>query len=201
MGEMMRNRSFVRFMLLMSAVLPSASLACGQNTSGPADQKNAARQQKAASKPHKVWTDDDLGSLHRSSGVTVAQAHPESEMPGRQGGADPSTLAAEANKPESKPAVKLGPDALAHPKTTDDADQMIAWEQRDIDSQQEYVDRVQEQLDQAPPDQKEHFQKVLAERQQILADIRREQQQLIAEKKLLQKKNAGDSAAASGASQ
>ncbi len=194
MGEMMKNTSLVRAMLLVSAVLGSATMVCGQDTSGQADQKNAARQQKAASKPHKVWTDDDLGSLHRSSGVTVAQAHPESEMPKAQGAAD-SAPVAEAKKPQSKSALKTGPDALAHPKTTDDAEKMIAWEQRDIDAQQEFVDRIQEQLDHAPADQKEHLQKVLTERQQTLADTRREQQQLMADKKLLQKKSSGDSSA------
>ena len=194
MGEMMKNTSLVRAMLLVSAVLGSATMVCGQDTSGQADQKNAARQQKAASKPHKVWTDDDLGSLHRSSGVTVAQAHPESEMPKAQGAAD-SAPVAEAKKPQSKSALKTGPDALAHPKTTDDAEKMIAWEQRDIDAQQEFVDRMQEQLDHAPADQKEHLQKVLTERQQTLADTRREQQQLMADKKLLQKKSSGDSSA------
>jgi hypothetical protein len=77
---------------------------------------------------------------------------------------------------------------------------MIAWEQRDIDSQQEYVDRVQEQLDQAPADQKEHFQKMLAERQRILADVHREQQQLMADKKTLQKKSSGGSTVAASQS-
>jgi fibronectin type 3 domain-containing protein len=195
MGEMMKNRSLVRSMLVMGAVLTGATLACGQDTSGQADQKSAARQQKAASKPHKVWTDEDLGSIHRSSVVSVAQAHPESAMPTPQGGTDAPPAAEGKRTIENKSALKAGPDVLAHPKTTDDADKMIAWEQRDIDSQQEYVDQVQEQLDKAPADQKARLQKVLAERQQILADVRREQQQLIAEKKLLQKKSAGDSSA------
>jgi hypothetical protein len=194
MGKMMKNQSLVRYMLVMSAVLGGAALACGQDATAQSNQKNAARQQKAAAKPHKVWTDDDLGSLHRSPGVTVAQAHPESEMPKAQDAPD-SAPAADAKKPASKSALKTGPDVLAHPKTIDDAEKMIAWEQRDIDSQQEYVDRVQDQLDQAPADQKEHLQKMLTERQQILADTRREQQQLIAEKKLLGKKPAGESSA------
>ena len=194
MGEMMKNRSFVRAMLLVGAVavLGSATLARGQETPGQTDQKNGARAQKASSKPRKVWTDDDLSSLPRSSGVTVAQAHPESEMPKAQGASESATLP-ETKKPESKSTLKTGPDALAHPKTIDDADKMIAWEQRDIDSQQEYVDRLQEQIDQAPADQKEHLQKVLAERQQTLADTRREQQQLITDKKTLQKKSTSDS--------
>jgi hypothetical protein len=191
---MMKNRTLVRSMLVVSAVLGGAALAYGQDTSGQPDQKNIARQQRAASKPHKVWTDDDLGSLHRSPGVTVAQAHPESEMPKAQGAPD-SAPAADAKKPASKSALKTGPDALAHPKTTDDAEKMIAWEQRDIDAQQEYVDRLQDQLEHAPADQKEHLQKVLSERQQTLADTRREQQQLMADKKLLQKKSSGESSA------
>jgi hypothetical protein len=194
MGKMMKNQSLVRYVLVMSAVLGGAVLAYGQDTSGQADQKNAARQQKAAAKPHKVWTDDDLGSMHRSPGVTVAQAHPESEMPKAQD-APESAAAADAKKPASKSALKTGPDALAHPKTTYDAEKMIAWEQRDIDSQQEYVDRVQDQIEHAPADQKEHLQKVLTERQQTLADTRREQQQLIADKKLLGKKASGDTSA------
>jgi len=192
----MKNQRLVRSMLLMSAVLSGATLVRGQNTPGQPGQKDPARQHKAVAKPHKVWTDDDLGSLHRSSGVTVAQAHPESEMPKPQGGVE-STPAADAKRPEGKPALKAGPDALAHPKTVDDAEKMIAWEQRDIDSQQEYLDRLQEELDHAPADQKEHLQKVLTERQQTLADTRREQQQLIADKKLLQKKSAGESSASS----
>lgn len=188
----MGNRSLVRAMLLVSAAFGSATLACGQDTSGQADRKNAAQPQKATPKPHKVWTDDDLGSLPRSSGVSVAQAHPESEMPKAQGTPE-STALPETKKAESKSTLKTGPDALAHPKTIDDADKMIAWEQRDIDSQQEYVDRLREQVDQAPADEKEHLQKVLADRQQILADTRREQQQLIADKRTLQKKNTSDS--------
>jgi hypothetical protein len=68
---------------------------------------------------------------------------------------------------------------------------MIAWEQRDIDSQQEYVDRLQTELEQAPPERREHLQSVIAERQQVLADTRREQQGLIAQKKTLEKKPAG----------
>jgi hypothetical protein len=194
MGKMMKNQSLVRYMLVMSAVLGGAALACGQDATGQSNQKNAARQQKAAAKPHKVWTDDDLGSMHRSPGVTVAQAHPESEMPKAQDAPD-SAPATDAKRSETKPALKTGPEVLAHPKTINDAEKMIAWEQRDIDSQQEYVDRVQDQLDQAPADQKERLQKMLTERQQILADVRREQQQLMAEKKLLGKKSAGDSSA------
>jgi hypothetical protein len=106
--------------------------------------------------------------------------------------------AASSSAVTAKPAVKNHPPLLSDPKTVDDADRMIAWENRDIDSQQEYVDRLQTQIETATtPDQKEHWQQILAERQKILADTRREQQELVAQRKALQKKPVGDSSVAS----
>jgi hypothetical protein len=77
----------------------------------------------------------------------------------------------------SASAKPVGKAALSNPKTPEEADGMIAWEQRDIDSQQEYVDRLQTELEQAPPERREHLQSAIAERQQALADTPREQQQ------------------------
>jgi hypothetical protein len=156
-----------------------------------------AHQQKTASKPHKVWTDDDLGIIRRRGDITVAAAqNPTMPVSADAAAAAPATPAPK----KSGSDAKTGKAVLSNPKTASEADEMIAWEQRDIDSQQEYVDRVQEQLDQAPADQKEHFQKMLAERQQILADVRREQQQLMADKKTLQKKSSGGSTVAASQS-
>jgi dipeptidyl aminopeptidase/acylaminoacyl peptidase len=182
---MMRNGSLLRSTILAGAVLLTAGLTNAQD---------ATRQpgQKAPSKPHKVWTEDDLGSIRRRGDVTVAAAQ-NATIPASAEAAPAPTPAATS----SSTAQATGKKALSNPKTAEEADSMIAWEQRDINSQQEYVDRVQEQLDQAPADQKEHFQKLLAERQQILADVRREQQQLIAQKKQLQKKSGDSSVAAS----
>jgi hypothetical protein len=100
----------------------------------------------------------------------------------------------------SAPAKPVGKPALSNPKTAEDAEGMIAWEQRDIDSQQEYIDRLQTEIEQAPPDQRERLQQTLAEHQKSLADTRQEQQGLIAQKKLLLKKPAGDTSAASSQS-
>jgi hypothetical protein len=189
----MKTSLLVRSVLLTSAAFAAAGFARAQDASKPEQRQASAAQRKMASKPRKVWTDDDVSSLHQSSIISVAQAQTQSAPQTTQTGAD-AAPSADA-QPKGKPAGPKGPDALAHPKTADDADRMIAWEQRDIDSQEEYVNRVQEQLDQAPPDQKERFQKMLAERQQILADTRREQQDLIAQKKQLQKKSRDGSVA------
>jgi hypothetical protein len=187
----------VRSMLLTSAALVVAGYARAQDAPKSEPKQAPASEHKAASKPRKVWTDDDLGALHRTSVISVAKAQTPSMPQAAQTGTDATPADAQ---PKSRPAGPKGPDALAHPKTADDADRMIAWEQRDIDAQQEYVDRLQTQVEQAPPDQREHMQKTLAERQQILADTRREQQDLMAQKKLLEKKKAGDSSVTASSS-
>jgi hypothetical protein len=193
----MRNVLFFRSMFLVSAAFIAAGLTYGQDAAKQSGQSaSSAHQQKTPSRPHKVWTDDDLGTIRSRGDITVAAA---------QNPTIPAT--ADSNETPSAPAktsataLTTGKAALSNPKTPEEADGMIAWEQRDVDSQQEYVDRVQEQLDQAPPDQKEHFQKILAERQRVLADTRREQQDLIAQKKLLQKKNANNSSVAASTPQ
>jgi hypothetical protein len=188
----MRNVLLLRSMFLVGAAVVSAGLAYGQGAAKQSEQStSSARLQKTASKPHKVWTDDDLGAIRSRGDITVA-ATQNPTIPTTD---DNHAAAAPAKTPAA--AQPKGKAALSNPKTTEEADGMIAWEQRDIDSQQEFVDRLQAELEQAPPDQKERLQKSLAERQQYLADTRQEQQALIAQKKLLQKKSAGETSAAS----
>ena len=177
-------------LLLRSTILAGAVLL----TAGLSNAQDATKQpgQKAPPKPHKVWTEDDLGTIRRRGDVTVAAAQ-NPTIPASAEAAPAPTPAATS----SSTAQATGKKALSNPKTAEEADSMIVWEQRDIDSQQQYVDQVQQQLDQAPAEQKEHFQKILAERQRVLADVRREQQDLIAQKKTLQKKSADTSVAAS----
>lgn len=189
----MKTRFVFQSAVLTGVVLGLAGLGYAQDADKQATQNASSHQQKAAVKPRKVWTDDNLGAIRSSRGnVTVAAA---------QNPALPESADAAAATPPQKQAAPAASQkgqnlALSNPKTEEEADGMIAWEQRDIDSQREYVDHVQEQLDHAPPSEKEHFQKILAERQQILADTRREQQDLIARKKELQKKKGSDSSVA-----
>jgi hypothetical protein len=192
---MMKTRFVFQSAVLTGVVLGLAGLGYAQEADKQSTQSASSRQQKAAVKPRKVWTDDNLGAIRSSRGnVTVAAA----QNPALPVSADADAAAATPPQKQAAPtASQKGQNlALSNPKTEEEADGMIAWEQRDIDSQRQYVDHVQEQLDHAPANQKEHFQKVLAERQQILADTRREQQDLIARKKELQKKKGGDSSVA-----
>jgi hypothetical protein len=190
---MMRNSIFERSVVLAGTTLIMAGLTFAQDAAKQSDQNSpGAHQQKPPSKPHKVWTDDDVNTIRRRGDITIATAQ-NATLPEAKDA--PPEMA--AKKPAEKSSLPSGKAALSNPATAAEADEMIAWEQRDIDAQQQYVDRVQEQLDQAPADQKEHFQKMLAERQKILADVRREQQQLIADRKALEKKASQGNLAAS----
>jgi hypothetical protein len=188
----MKTSSLIRLLLLTSVVVSAAGLVQAQDAS-KADKKQAsAPQPRPASRTRKVWTDDDLGVIRSRGDITVAAAQtptiPETD--------DASHPAAAPIK-TSASARPVGKTALSNPKTAGEADDMISWEQRDIDSQQEFIDRLQTEIEQAAPDQRERLQKSLTEHQQSLADTRQEQQALIAQKKLLQKKSSGDSSASS----
>jgi hypothetical protein len=186
----MKNTLFYRTALLAGAALAITVSAHAQDSTKASDQKT--RQQKSATKPHKVWTDDDLGSLHHSGGLAISStAAPDPSGPSAADAATTPAKPAAPGKADSAKPLKDHPPLLSNPKTPSEADGMIAWEQKDIDSQQEYVDRLQAELEQAPPERREHLQSVIAERQQVLADTRREQQGLIAQKKTLEKKPAG----------
>jgi hypothetical protein len=187
----MKASLLIRSMLFTNLVLSAAGLIHAQDASKPDQKQVSARQVKPSSKPHKVWTDDDLGAMRGRGDITVAAAQ-NPTMPATADASQPAAAPAKT----SASAKPVGKAALSNPKTAGEADDMIAWEQRDIDSQQEFVDRLQTEIEQAPPDQRERMQKTLAEHQQSLADTRREQQDLIAQKKTLQKKSGENSVTA-----
>src|SRR5439155_18140171 len=77
---------------------------------------------------------------------------------------------------------------LSDPKTVESADKMIAWEDRDIAAQEEFVARLKTQLETAAFENRDHLQKLIIERQQIIADTRKERDGLVAQRKGLEKK-------------
>src|SRR6266436_1621982 len=186
----MRNSSLFRAMVASAMVLGLSVAARAQGDSQkpaqPAQrQKHKQNQtQKPAVKTHKVWTDDELPSLR-----TPADTYIEIEDAQAVNSASNQNALAQQGA-ASKPAPHAAPLKLSSPKTVEDADRMIAWEQRDIDSQEEYVQRLQQELATAPPDQKDRLQNLIQERTQIIAGTRQEQAGLIAQKKALQKKPA-----------
>ena len=181
MGEriQMRNRSFFRIALVVAAgvAFSAASQAQGDSQKKPAAP--AATKKKPASKPRKVWTNDEVGSLRSPDNAYMDAKYSQAD-----GAADAKDAAA------VKPKPHVGAPALSNPKTVDDADKMIAWEKRDVDAQTEFVERLKKQIEEAPQEDKERLKKVLQERIQILADTRGEMETLIQQKKELQKKAA-----------
>jgi hypothetical protein len=176
----MRNSLHFRMVLAAAVAVGFSAAAQAQGDS----QKPAARaeRQKPASKSHKVWTNDDLGSVRAPADIYVDAKYTQAAE------TDGSKQSAAA-----KPAKHVAAPALSNPKTVEDADKMIAWEKRDVDAQTEFVEKLKKQIDEAPQEDKERLKKLLQERTQILADTRAEMETLVGQKKELQKKPAAES--------
>lgn len=178
----MRNSLLFRMVLAVAVAVGFSAAARAQGD--PQNPGPGAEQQKPASKSrsHKVWTNDDISSVRSPADIYVDAKYSQA-----------AGTAASQQPAAAKPAKHVGAPALSNPKTADDADKMIAWEKRDVDSQTEYVELLKKQIDEAPQEDKERLKKVLQERIQILADTRSEMETLVEQKKQLQKKPAANS--------
>jgi hypothetical protein len=185
--------------LLLAAVLTSSAM-CG--LSGAALAQNDAQEKtvpanqfKPAAKAHKVWTNDEVGTLR-----TPADAHIDEADRAKT----ESSAAKEKSAADNRPAaasVKSGPaPVFTNPKSVEDANKMIAWETRDIDAQQEFLVTLQKQIDEAPDDQKERLRKLMEERTQILASTRLEMKNVQSKKKDLEKQEAVEGSVSAAAS-
>jgi len=91
------------------------------------------------------------------------------------------------------------PPALSNPKTVERADSMISWEQRDIDAQTEFVEKLQKELETAPESEQQHIRDRIKERMQAIESTKKEQQALESQKAALEKKPADNASANAGA--
>jgi hypothetical protein len=174
--------------IVISAILASATaLGLPSAAFAQSDSQKSAKQRKQAPKKEKVWTNDDLGS--------VPAPAPTKQDQTVQSGASEQPAAANqtANSQQPKVARTF---AFTNPKTVEDADKSIAWENRDIQAQQEGLDKLRRQIAEAPADQKDRLTKLLEERTQILADTRNELKSLENKKKDMQKPPADNGSAA-----
>ena len=189
--KMKMNNSF-----LLSAILASgAALGLSAPSFAQSDSQKKtppAKQAKPAPKPHKVWTDDEVGSL-RSPADAYAEAS-EKQNAQASGAQESSTANQTATSKEAQKGVP--PPTLTNPKSLEEADKMIAWENRDIAAQEEFLDKLKQQIAEAPADQKERLTKLLAQRTQVLANTRNELKNLQTKKRELEKKPAASSVTA-----
>jgi hypothetical protein len=177
-------RNTVLLLTVGTAALVLAPAARSQSSSQPAAPQ---QEQKPAAKPHKVWTSDDLGTLRSPADVYLEAEQKQAE---EQAAAAAQQAAASKQAAGTQPAKKKdNPPKLSNPKTAQAADDMIAWEERDIQSQTEFVAQLRQQLAQAPPEDKPRLEKMIQERIQIIADTKQERDGLAAQKKALEKKS------------
>jgi len=162
----------------------AGSSVCAQDASQMAysPEMEAKARKAPPKKPHKVWTEDNVTSLRTPA---------DNYLDEKNAAAEATAAAAGKQEKTSKPqAPSSAPPALSNPKSTADADRMIAWEERDIAAQQENVERLRTQLQEAPPEDRDGLQKVLAEKMYIIEQVKKERDDLLKQKKSLEKKTA-----------
>ncbi len=186
----MRTNSVWKAAVAAALVLGFSTVVRAQSEPQKNDKPAPAQNQKPVPKPHKVWTDDNLSAVRTPATAYMAATDKQSPTgaPAAQEASEKQPVAG-SQKPTKAPP-------LSHAKSVEDAENKIEWEKRDIQGQEEYLVRMQGELEQAPADRKEHIQKLIEQHQQILADTRNELKGLEEQKKDFQKNPAGQSASA-----
>jgi hypothetical protein len=180
-----------RLTLLLAIAIALCGSARAQDNSSPSAQSNSADKKTPNAKPKKIWTDDDVSTLHSPADSYKDQNQVQVGEAAKEASSAQST--AVSKEPRDKPPL------LSDPKSVDSADKMIAWEDRDIAAQEEFVARLKTQLESAEPENRDHLQTLITERQKIIADTRKERDHLVAQKKSLEKKAVGTPAGESAA--
>lgn len=145
-------------LLLLSAAGPVlAQDASSTNSANPALASTA--EKKPPAKSHKVWTEDNVTTLRTPADNFEAQKHVTAPAP--PSGSGSSTNGKKHN-------------ALSDPQSVEEADKMMAWEQRDLQAQTEYLDRVNQQIQQADGDERTRLEQEVAYYTKVLARTKAE---------------------------
>lgn len=180
----MKRKIFITFgcAAILFAATGTSSLA--QDAQDAKSSQAPAKDSSPALKKHKVWTDDEVSTLRTPEDNYVEQKQAAEA-------ASAAAAVADAQQAKSKPKSDKhvgAPPALSNPKSPGDADRMIAWENRDVDAQQEFIDTLRTQLDQASPENRGQLDKSLTSHLKMLEDTKKERDALVAQKKELEKK-------------
>ena len=180
----MKHQIFLTFGCATLLLAASGGSSLAQDAQTAKSSQAAGKDTASPKKAHKVWTDDEVATLRTPEDNYIEQ---------QQAAAAASAAAAAAAaqqakaKPQSEKHVGAAP-ALSNPKSPEDADRMIAWENRDVDAQQEFIDKLRTQVDQAGPENREALEKDLTKRIKMLEDTKKERDALATQKKELIKK-------------
>jgi len=183
MRTLIKQSYLSKLMLLLGTTLALCGSSAAQDNSSAPTQSNSANRKTPNTKPKKTWTDDDVSALHSPADSYRDQKQAQADETAEDAtSVQPTPVSKE---PRDKPPL------LSDPKSVESADKMIAWEERDIAAQEEFVARLRTQLESAAPEERDHLQSLLIDRQKIIADTRKERDGLLAQKKSLEKKATG----------
>jgi hypothetical protein len=190
----MRRNELTAFLSTLGLSLAFSGLLAAQDPPSNSAQSTSKEKKDSPAKPKKTWTEDDVSAL-RSPADSYTDQKVEAQKAEAQKAprtaSSPEGPAPAANSPA--PAGKSP--ALSNPKTVDSADKMIAWEERDIAAQEEHLDRLKIQLESASLDDRDRLQKLINEREKIIAETRKERDALVKQKSDLEKKGNASAAA------
>jgi hypothetical protein len=153
---------------------------------------------KPAAKPHKVWTDDEVRSLRTPEDThveAVERKKEQAELKQKQQAeaARAPQEPAQSEEAKKQAIIKQLPPKFANPKSLNDVDGAVDWEKRDIAAQEEGLEKLKVQVDEAPAEDKARLNKLLEERTRILADTREELKVVEEKKKQFEKPQAQSS--------
>jgi hypothetical protein len=194
----MKHQIFLTLGCAAALFVATGTSSLAQDSQISKSPEATAKDSPSAPKKHRVWTDDEVSTLR-----TPADDYVEQKQAAEAATASAAAAAELAKSKSKSEKVVKGPPRLSNPKSPEDADHMIAWENRDVDAQQEYVDKLRTQLEQAGgPEERERLEQKLTQRIQIVEDTKKERDALVAQKKELEKKagsaaKPGDSASTS----
>ena len=179
----MRNR-------LVAVAMIASGLALGA-TGALAQEPAQNSSQHAAQTPKKprVWTNDDVNSLRSPSDQFLR----EKEQKDAQ---EPATKQAPSSMPPQSAAKVEGLPNVPAPTTVQDADQLIAQQEAELASQQEFVKQTEKELADADESQRPKLNGRIEYHTKVIGRIQAEIAQLQAERDALAKKPAspnGDS--------
>src|SRR6476620_2357925 len=153
----MKKSQLSGFVLLLGIELASGGLATAQDNASAATQSNSANKKASNAKPKKTWTEDDVAALHSPADSYQKQAQVQSAGDVAKNPASAQETSALNEPPRDKPPL------LSDPKTVESADNMVAWEDRDIAAQEEFVARLKTQLETAAPEDRDHLENLIVE--------------------------------------
>lgn len=180
----MKHQIFLKLGCAAILFASTGAFSLAENAQDAKSSRANAQDSSPTPKKHKVWTDDEVTTLR-----TPEDNYVEQKQAAEVANAAAAAAAAEQAKSKPKSDKHVGAAAaLSNPKSTDDADRMIAWENRDVEAQQELIDKVHTQLEQASGDDRDRLEKYLAKLTGTLAQTKREHDALVGQKKDLQKK-------------